>query len=50
MPLGDGLSFDILIKFLGDLLVGDEDGELLEVDVVEDYKLGGLDKVLEIEG
>ena len=37
LALGDGISF---VKLLGDLLVGDGDGGLLEVDVVEDCKLG----------
>ena len=42
MSLGDGLSFDVSIKFLGDLLVRDGNGGLIAVDVGEDGKLGGL--------
>ena len=40
LSLGDGLSLDVSIKFLGDLLVGDGDGGLIEVDVREDCKCG----------
>ena len=52
--LGDACSWDSLVKLLGDLLVGDGDGGLLEVDVVEECKLGGLGGgdggFLEVEG
>ena len=37
--LGDELV-DFFVQLLGDLLVGDGDGGLLEVDVVEDCKCG----------
>ena len=40
--LGDAYSWDSLVKLLGDLLVGDGDRGFLEVDVVEECKLGGL--------